>query len=337
MPDIVQCPFCPRKLQVPVEVLGQQVQCPSCGQAFTAGASVPPPPPLPPALREHVTATEPPIGSRAGTLPPNVEDIPFVERVPEEQGPGDVEDWRKVRIGVTLVYYGLAALLLVFIVLVVGGGCAGAGGRDARLLGALVGMVALLGLVANFAMNLVGQVFCIWAPPEHSARGLAIIALVLAVAGPGLTVTGGFVTLIESASRISRAMQTTGPMLPPDSPGVGPLLGNIGAVLSIFQVLAFVSFMRAAALCLRDGELALSVQPLLALAGIMAAVLIAALFLNATGGSFGKALDKLGIPALGFFGIAALLCVINIIWYGRVLAQMRTALSNHILRRAGER
>lgn len=335
MPDIVQCPFCPRKLQVPVEVLGQQVQCPSCGQTFTAGASVPPPS-LAPAHRQHVTAAEPPIGWRPETLPVSVEDIPFVERVPEEQGPGDVEDWRKVRIGVSLVYYGLAALLLAFIVLVVGGGCAGAGGRDARLLGALVGMVGLLGLVANFALNLVGQVFCLWAPSEHSARGLAIIALVLAVAGPGLTVTGGFVTLIESASRISSTMRTTGPV-PPDSPGIGPLLSSIGAVLSIFQVLAFVSFMRAAALCLRDGELALSVQPLLALVGIMAAVLIAALFLNATGGSVGKALDKLGIPALGFFGIAALLCVINVIWYGRVLAQMRSALGNHILRRAGER
>ncbi len=334
MPDIVQCPYCPRKLQVPVEVLGQQVQCPSCGQNFTAGAA---PPPLTPALREHVTATEPPIGARPETLPINVEDIPFVERVPEEQEPGDVEDWRKVRIGVSLVYYGLAALLLAFIVLVVGGGCAGAGGRDARLLGALVGMVGLLGLVANFALNLVGQVFCLWAPPEHSARSLAIIALVLAVAGPGLTVTGGFVTLIELVSRTSRAMQATGPMLPPDSPGVGPLLSNIGNVLSIFQMLAFLSFMRAAALCLRDGELALSVQPLLALAGVLAAIFIGILFLSATGGGVGKALDKLGIPLLGFIGIAALLSVIYVIWYGRVLAQMRSALGSHILRRAGER
>jgi hypothetical protein len=320
---------------VPVEVLGRQVQCPSCGQTFTAGASMPPPP-LVPAQQQHVTATEPPIGSRTGTPPTKVEDIPFVERVPEEQGPGDVEDWRKVRIGVSLVYYGLAALLLAFIVLVVGGGCAGAGGREARLLGVLVGLVGLLGLVANFALNLVGQVFCLWAPPEHSARGLAIIALVLAVAGPGLTVTGGFVTLIEAASRISSTMRNTGPMLPPDSPGVGPLLSNIGNVLSIFQMLAFLSFMRAAALCLRDGELALSIQPLLALAGVLAAVFIGILFLSATGGGVGKALDKLGIPLLGFIGIAALLSVIYVIWYGRVLAQMRAALGNHILRRTGE-
>jgi hypothetical protein len=336
MPDIVQCPYCPRKLQVPVEVLGQQVQCPSCGQTFTAGASAPPRP-LAPALQQHVTATEPPIGSRTATLPAPVEDIPFVERVPEDPGPGNVEDWRKVRIGVSLVYYGLAALLLAFIVLVVGGGCAGAGGRDARLLGVLVGLVGLLGLVANFAMNLVGQVFCLWAPPENSARSLAIIALVLAVAGPGLTVTGGFVTLIESFSRISSTMRTTGPMLPPDSPEVGPMLSNIGNVLSIFQMLAFLSFMRAAALCLRDGELALSVQPLLALAGVMAAIFIGILFLSATGGGVGKALDKLGIPLLGFIGIAALLSVIYVIWYGRVLAQMRIALGNHILRRASER
>jgi hypothetical protein len=51
MPEIIHCPGCQRKLQVPEELLGSDVQCPTCKQTFVAavGASAlpAPPPPLP--------------------------------------------------------------------------------------------------------------------------------------------------------------------------------------------------------------------------------------------------------------------------------------------------
>ncbi|MBL8795643.1 MAG: hypothetical protein JNM56_17185, partial [Planctomycetia bacterium] len=336
MSDVVQCPHCPRRLQVPAEVLGRAVQCPSCGQTFTAGVTAPAPP-VSAALPQHGIAVEPrllPASPLPSPSPPSVEDIPWVERVPDEDMPGDVEDWRKVRIGVSLVYYGLAALILTFIFVVSGGGCVAAGGQEAPLFGLIVALVVVLSLFANFALNLVGQIFCLWAPAEHSARGLAIISLVLTIAGPGLTMTGGVVSVIEELSRPRPLFATT--TAAPRPPGVGPLISNIGNVLSVFQMLAFLSFLRATALCLKDGELALSVQPVLALAGVMAALFIGILFLGAMGGGVEMALKKLGIPPLGALGIAALLALIFVIGYGRILLNMRVALDKHLLRLAGE-
>jgi hypothetical protein len=43
MPEIINCPSCQRKLQVPESLLGQDVQCPTCGATFTAAAAGPVP------------------------------------------------------------------------------------------------------------------------------------------------------------------------------------------------------------------------------------------------------------------------------------------------------
>jgi hypothetical protein len=55
MQEIISCPSCQRKLQVPDSLLGQDVQCPTCGATFVGNAagvsSVPPsarPAPYPP-------------------------------------------------------------------------------------------------------------------------------------------------------------------------------------------------------------------------------------------------------------------------------------------------
>jgi hypothetical protein len=53
MPEIINCPSCQRKLQVPESLIGQDVQCPTCGATFTASlagptpSSAPAPPPQP--------------------------------------------------------------------------------------------------------------------------------------------------------------------------------------------------------------------------------------------------------------------------------------------------
>ncbi len=38
MQEIISCPSCQRKLQVPESLLGQDVQCPTCGATFVASA-----------------------------------------------------------------------------------------------------------------------------------------------------------------------------------------------------------------------------------------------------------------------------------------------------------
>jgi len=48
MAEIVDCPGCKRKLQVPNDVIGQRVQCPTCAAVFVAGAAPTAAPPLPP-------------------------------------------------------------------------------------------------------------------------------------------------------------------------------------------------------------------------------------------------------------------------------------------------
>ena len=57
MPEVLSCPKCERKLQVPETLMGQDVQCPTCGATFLAqlGGSTAPsaaPPPSPSSSRE---------------------------------------------------------------------------------------------------------------------------------------------------------------------------------------------------------------------------------------------------------------------------------------------
>ncbi len=61
MQEIISCPSCGRKLQVPDTLLGQDVQCPTCGGTFVAGGGNPPPPPAPsaPPGQRHFPAVAP--------------------------------------------------------------------------------------------------------------------------------------------------------------------------------------------------------------------------------------------------------------------------------------
>jgi hypothetical protein len=50
MAEVLTCPSCNRKLQVPDNLLGQDVQCPTCSATFLAQASGPVLPPIEPPL-----------------------------------------------------------------------------------------------------------------------------------------------------------------------------------------------------------------------------------------------------------------------------------------------
>jgi hypothetical protein len=58
MNEIIRCPSCQRKLQVPESLLGQDVQCPTCGATFVA-ALVDSPPPAPPPVPPDLPADSP--------------------------------------------------------------------------------------------------------------------------------------------------------------------------------------------------------------------------------------------------------------------------------------
>jgi hypothetical protein len=69
MTEIINCPHCSRKLNVPLELLGQTVQCPTCAATFMATLgkqgsfsltqpAAPTPPPVPP--NPHLAYSAPP-------------------------------------------------------------------------------------------------------------------------------------------------------------------------------------------------------------------------------------------------------------------------------------
>jgi hypothetical protein len=62
MPEVLTCPSCQRKLQVPEALLGQDVQCPTCGATFAAQADGSVPIQRPP--REEPPLEEAPLDDR---------------------------------------------------------------------------------------------------------------------------------------------------------------------------------------------------------------------------------------------------------------------------------
>ena len=64
MHEIISCPSCHRKLQVPESLLGQDVQCPTCGATFVGAAAGQPSGPEPPSVRP-APAYPPPAGRPA--------------------------------------------------------------------------------------------------------------------------------------------------------------------------------------------------------------------------------------------------------------------------------
>jgi hypothetical protein len=71
MPEVLTCPSCQRKLQVPESLVGQDVQCPTCGATFLAQ----------------------PGGSSAGTTRTVPRDEPPPEREPPRSSRRDRDDY----------------------------------------------------------------------------------------------------------------------------------------------------------------------------------------------------------------------------------------------------
>jgi hypothetical protein len=167
MPEIISCPSCRRRLQAPESVLGQDVQCPTCGTTFTARfgppESVQPPP---------VTEDRPEPAPRPRRDDYGLDDDP---------GRGERDGWRERRGGtaphrgpviLTLGILALVGLVIVLPGLILGPIAWAMGNGDMALIragrmdpegqgvtsaGQTCGMVAtILGLLAVVGLCLLG-------------------------------------------------------------------------------------------------------------------------------------------------------------------------------------
>ncbi len=333
MPDVIPCPYCPRKLQVPVEVLGQPVRCPSCGQTFVAGENAPEPqPPAAPdtalaELYEHVRESQP--AAIVAPLPSlSISDEPRTrgrESLPESspREPGSLEDWRKVQQGIELIWHGLViGIVTMLSAMCVRCGFSGMGGADPEIAvfaTIVVGLVVLAGLT-SVTLHLVGQVFCLRSPLENSARPLARISLALLLLLLGFGI--GMLSWVEGIAGRN--------VLP--FAGLGDLI-TLGSLVMLVQVTVLLLCLRALAMNVRQQRLATSIRRLTFLVGGIVAAMIAihgaVIAVNTTG----RPIDEIGVVLFPFACALVILAPIFLIWYVVVLSELRQAVTAYVWRR----
>src|SRR5262245_58991678 len=111
MPDVIECPSCQRRLQVPPETMGREVACPACGKTFRADNT-------------HVTSARPAIAPAADNFySSRPMDFAFAGDELEATRPliGAVDGWRKVRSGVSLIWLGTLVQVGLVVLAVCGG------------------------------------------------------------------------------------------------------------------------------------------------------------------------------------------------------------------------
>ena len=132
MPEITQCPQCQRKLNVQEDQLGQTVQCPVCGEEFTAAVAsaqrTPSPPPVPEEREPPRRYDEPPSRRR------DYDDDDYDRRRrPLRRGYRDPYGGARPHRGGAVLAVGLIGLLLSCIPLagwILGGIAVSMGGAD---------------------------------------------------------------------------------------------------------------------------------------------------------------------------------------------------------------
>jgi hypothetical protein len=117
MQEIINCPSCQRRLQVPDTLVGQDVQCPTCGATFVA--TVGGPPPKAPEPRPEETAPHVDLG------PEEPRERPVRRRRYEDNDYGDYDDDDRHRRrrrrdlvphrGSTILTLGILSLVICFI------------------------------------------------------------------------------------------------------------------------------------------------------------------------------------------------------------------------------
>jgi hypothetical protein len=292
MPVITFCPKCNRKIRVADDLLNQRVRCPQCNAAFVvdqADAGIQTAPGLGP-------GTMPLRPSRDRSRDDEDEDEDEDDRLPRRRrrrrrpAGGTAAEWMKVRFGLTFILASVGVSLLGFLVCGVGVLATGSGAfgmfssvAQNRPVGeehamAVGGGLLLMGgacaiFLVSWGLSLTGQVFCLFAPPAHGARVLAIISLSLTGLVVALALFGGLLGSLGPRTvqyQLSSSSNMSAPPPPVVTPaaGAGSDLSGVRGLIQFAQWIVFLFFLRAVAQGVRRPELARGVVALVISIGV---------------------------------------------------------------------
>jgi hypothetical protein len=260
-----------------------------------------------------------------------------------------------VRTGVTLLLVSIILVILMVIVVFIGSilvgvmgaravqqqGAAPQAGDAAATMGGVV-VVAIIGgvmMLIAVVVSLVGQIFCLAAPPKYGAKTLAIVTLILAVLSFLLTGVGEVAGMVGGmGAAANQAAMAGGRLL--------TIVGQIGRLTSLAQLFVFLFFLKAVARCIRADGLERSVKSLIILFAVMVVGFLVVMLVSMlavagvmAGGAGGGGKDvEAPAAAMAGVGILVLVCgcaegllaLAGFIWYIIVLVQTRMALGDYL-------
>lgn len=243
-------------------------------------------------------------GARYVRFPQSVRGYPGSSReVPGAWALEHPKAWRKVRLGLTLVYARLCATIVLTIALftidvLLGSDNIGSGVR----------FWISLGITLSWLVGVVGQILCLFVPSNSGAKPYIISAL----ATEGIAVLFNFV-----AARVMLATQLS----------MGTLYAVSGTtmLLGVLAVVLFLLFMRRVAQHIGRYELVDLATKTLVVGSVSAPLAAVGLL----GGSFAAILTMEGLTMLLLIvGIAAGIgCLIALVLYAKALTQLRKAIT----------
>jgi hypothetical protein len=327
------------------EFLGALVRCPQCRTTFVVEPDHGRPGPV-----GAPAAGEPPPPSRGDDEGKTYD---WLRRPPDSASP---RDWARVRTGISFLVGALVVSILSFVALlaalVVGGGTlinamarVNAGnqleGKDAA--GLLVVLLLLFSfafiLLVGYALSVTGHIFCVFAPPSHGARVLAIIALVLSSLSV-LSCCGGGLMSVPHAHASSRQLEGGG-----NDAGGGRSPGGLQYLFDMAEKIVFLFFLRSVALSVRANGLASSIVYQLIATGVG---IVLSIGLVCGGVALGAMmiLQKLNGPDpaaawqtaptgyivawLAMAGLYVVVWTVLLLWYVVTLFQVRSALTGYL-------
>jgi hypothetical protein len=327
MPEITSCPQCERKLRVPENLIGKQVKCPGCGNAFVArvlSASAPPPAAAEEGWFEDLPRAA--TGSRSQPRPESTVDE-AAERLPEgfdaidrgSPGAQEAEGWGKVRLGALLNLIGMPLIVAALLTGALGMGFVGATSRgfrdldfdDARALAVLTGICTLLLLLAGRVVSLIGYGFYLAGSGQTGrVRSLATSCMGLGIATVAVPVLAFLVFLLGmGVIQASRYDASSG--LPIFLFAVANLgLVVIPTLLFLLELITGAGYMRAVATRIQTKGLATNARYLsmtgggVTLFNVALGLLLFIVTMANTGGSRYYGRD----PAVELFGLAMVGC-----------------------------